>query len=157
MDLRFARGDGNGLALKSVAAQSAEKREAGPLDVRVIVLVARRTRVDSKWSGTGCRCPTARKSRLTPPWCLHFGVTVDLVSSAPGWTGQHSCARGDGRRPRNGANGRARLVVLGWEVGGRWSAECQSFLSQVAKTKVKHEPPAIRAPVVVGATKRPQR
>ena len=43
----------------------------------------------------------------------------------------------------SGANGRARLVVLACEVGGRWSGECQNVLSQLAK--VRHEPPAIRA------------
>ena len=31
------------------------------------------------------------------------------------------------------------------EVGGRWSAESQSFLRQLAKAKVRHEPRAIRA------------
>ena len=45
----------------------------------------------------------------------------------------------------SGANGRARLVVLACEVGGRWSGECQNFLSQLAKAKVRHEPPAIWA------------
>ena len=29
----------------------------------------------------------------------------------------------------SGANGRARLMVLACEVGGRWSSECQTFLS----------------------------
>ena len=41
----------------------------------------------------------------------------------------------------SGAHGRARVVC---EVGGRWSSECQSFLGQLAKAKVRHEPPAIR-------------
>ena len=45
----------------------------------------------------------------------------------------------------SGANGRARLVVLGCEVGGRWSDECQSFLRQLSKARVRHEPPGIRA------------
>ena len=45
----------------------------------------------------------------------------------------------------SGANGRARLVVLGCEVGGRWSDECQSFLRQLSKARVRHEPPDLRA------------
>ena len=45
----------------------------------------------------------------------------------------------------SGANGRARFVVLACEVGGCWSVESTSFLSQLAKAKVRHEPPAIRA------------
>ena len=38
-----------------------------------------------------------------------------------------------------------RLVVLGCEVGGRWSDECQSFLRQLSKARVRHEPPGIRS------------
>ena len=45
----------------------------------------------------------------------------------------------------SGANGRARLVVLGCEVGGPWSDECQSFIRQLSKARVRHEPPGIRA------------
>ena len=44
-----------------------------------------------------------------------------------------------------GANGCARLVVLGCEVGGRWSDECHSFLRQLSKAKGRHEPSGIRA------------
>ena len=35
----------------------------------------------------------------------------------------------------SGAHGRARLVVLACEVGGRWSSETQAFLRQLAKAK----------------------
>ena len=34
---------------------------------------------------------------------------------------------------------RARLVVLGIEVGGRMSAETRSFLSQLAKARARQE------------------
>ena len=56
------------------------------------------------------------------------------------------------RRPKeatypelSGANGRTRWwsSVVRW--GGRWSDECQSFLSQLSKARVRHEPPGIRA------------
>ena len=43
-----------------------------------------------------------------------------------------------------GPRGRARLVVLAGEVGGRWSAETMSFLSQLAKAKTRHEPHILR-------------
>ena len=44
----------------------------------------------------------------------------------------------------SGAHGRARLVVLACEVGGRWSSETQPFLRQLAKAKTRHVPPALR-------------
>ena len=40
--------------------------------------------------------------------------------------------------------GRARLVVAAGEVGGRWSTETMSFLSQLAKVKTRHEPCILR-------------
>ena len=43
-----------------------------------------------------------------------------------------------------GAHGRARLVVLACEVGGRWFSETQAFLGQLAKAKTRHVPPALR-------------
>ena len=42
----------------------------------------------------------------------------------------------------SGANGRARLVVLGCEVGGRWSDECQSFLRQLEGEGLQVSAPA---------------
>ena len=44
----------------------------------------------------------------------------------------------------SGEHGRARLVVLASEVGGRWSAETQSFLRQLAKAKTRHMPRILR-------------
>ena len=43
-----------------------------------------------------------------------------------------------------GRHGRARLVVLACETGGRWSSETQCFLRQAAKAKTRHEPPPLR-------------
>ena len=43
-----------------------------------------------------------------------------------------------------GQNGRTRLVVLGSEVSGRWSEECRNFVSQLAKAKVRGDPPRAR-------------
>ena len=47
-------------------------------------------------------------------------------------------------RPRGG---RARLVVLGCEIGGRWSDEARDFVSQLAKAKSRREPPQLRLSV----------
>ena len=44
-------------------------------------------------------------------------------------------------RPRGG---RARLVVLGCEIGGRWSDEARDFVSQLAKAKSRSDPPQLR-------------
>ena len=41
--------------------------------------------------------------------------------------------------------GRTRLVVLAWEVGGRWSEECREFLNKLAKAKARREPRHLRA------------
>ena len=38
-----------------------------------------------------------------------------------------------------GRRARARLVVLAVEVGGRWSEEARSFLSQLAKARARGE------------------
>ena len=43
-----------------------------------------------------------------------------------------------------GPRGRARLVVLAGELGGRWSPETSSFLSQLARAKSRHEPRILR-------------
>ena len=40
----------------------------------------------------------------------------------------------------SGAYGRARLVVLAAEIGGRWSLEAVNFVSQLAKAKARSVP-----------------
>ena len=44
-----------------------------------------------------------------------------------------------------GEHGRARLVVLACEVGGRWSDETCRFIAGLARAKARSEPRAIRA------------
>ena len=44
----------------------------------------------------------------------------------------------------SGSQGRARLVVLAAKVGGRWSEEAQSFVSQLARAKVRSFPRVLR-------------
>ena len=43
-----------------------------------------------------------------------------------------------------GRRGRATLVVLAGEIGGRWSEETRSFLSQLAKARARSEIPLMR-------------
>ena len=43
-----------------------------------------------------------------------------------------------------GPRGRARLLVLAGEVGGRWSEETRDFLNQLARGKVRHEPAVMK-------------
>ena len=43
-----------------------------------------------------------------------------------------------------GQRARTRLVVLAGEVGGRWSGETRSFLSQLAKAKARQMPIVLR-------------
>ena len=40
----------------------------------------------------------------------------------------------------SGTQGRARLVVMAAEVGGRWSNEARAFVSQLAKAKARVAP-----------------
>ena len=44
----------------------------------------------------------------------------------------------------HGRNCRTRLVVLGAEVGGRWSDESAAFVRHLAKAKARGEPPVLR-------------
>ena len=46
-----------------------------------------------------------------------------------------------------GEGGRARLVVLPDEVGGRWSSETQDFLCALAKAKAQSAPPLLQSKV----------
>ena len=43
-----------------------------------------------------------------------------------------------------GLHSRAKLVVLGVEVGGRWSDETRTFLSRLAKARARTEMPLMR-------------
>ena len=43
-----------------------------------------------------------------------------------------------------GPRARSRLVVFGVEVGGRWSGESQSFISQLARARARGEQPILR-------------
>ena len=80
-----------------------------------------------------------------------LAIDTTLVSSVQAdGRPRPQCARVDGaalseahrRKQRtypevSGTQGRARLVVLAAEVGGRWSDEARAFVSQLAKAKAK--------------------
>ena len=42
------------------------------------------------------------------------------------------------------AGARARLVVVGMEVGGRWSKEARTFVQVLAKARVRSDPPVLQ-------------
>ena len=44
----------------------------------------------------------------------------------------------------SGAGGRAKLIVLAAEVGGRWSDEARSFLGALATAKARSAPPLLQ-------------
>ena len=50
--------------------------------------------------------------------------------------------------------GRARLVVLGIEIGGRWSEEAVTFIRLLANHKVSSTPPSLRRSAALAWTSR---
>ena len=95
-------------------------------------------------------------------------VDTTMVSVAKGdGTARRQCATRSGavlaqvRRDKGvtycelrGSNGRARLVVLACEVGGRWSTETQDFLRHLGKAKVRLEPAVLRHSAVLSWVRR---
>ena len=49
-----------------------------------------------------------------------------------------------------GQHGRARLVVLAIEVGGRWSTEAYNFVRQLAEAKARSEPELLKKAAIKG-------
>ena len=80
----------------------------------------------------------------TPPW---FALSRDGVAQrCTATTHGKSLARARRREDRTyieltGEHGRARLGVLGVEVGGRWFAETSVFLRSLAAVKARGAPP----------------
>ena len=96
-----------------------------------------------KWSPTVFLCSTAHSLPLTPRWSAQCELTEP----------RRQCAERDGaaldqaRRTKERTypeltceQGRARLVVLACETGGRWSEEAQSFLRHLARARARSEP-----------------
>ena len=53
-----------------------------------------------------------------------------------------------------GPRARTRLVVLGLEVGGRWSSEAWTFVRLLAKARARGEPPLLRRGAVAAWRRR---
>ena len=67
------------------------------------------------------------------------------VLESPRTSGDQARRTTELRNPElSGDQGRARLVVLACETGGRWSEEAHDFLRQLARARARWEPPVIR-------------
>ena len=76
---------------------------------------------------------------------LRNGVALRGAASTPGVALKAARRRKELTYPEPaGHGGRARLVVLAAEVGGRWSAETAQFLSELASAKVRDLPEALQ-------------
>ena len=87
-------------------------------------------------------CSGGRSWPSTPPWCLQSGVTGQPGASAPLDQAQRRKERTHPELAQ--PHGRARLVVLGCEVEGRWSEESRQFLAGLAANKARSEPEVMR-------------
>ena len=107
-----------------------------------------RTNDGSRSWRTASPCSTEGNSRLTPRLCPSsdaMGIHTDVAHTRTGAALQVARRRRGTTFPElGGQNGRTRLVVLGSEVSGRWSEECRNFLSQLAKAKVRGDPPHLK-------------
>ena len=81
----------------------------------------------------------------------HNGFASETGRHSTGWHSNNK-REGFGRRARSqkarrypelSGENRARLVVMGTEVGGRWSAEAATFLSSLATAKARDAPLAL--------------
>ena len=94
----------------------------------------------------GCLSLEAPSWPWTPPLSAHSMPTVNHDACTwMEWPLAAARQRKERRYPELvGRRGRARLVVLAVEVCGRWSQETQSFLSSLARAKVRSVPPLLR-------------
>ena len=84
-------------------------------------------------------------------WGAQLAIDTTMVSPVrSNGTARRQCATVSGaaldqaRRRKERQHGRARLVVLGCEVGGRWSEESRQFLASLAAGKARSEPELMR-------------
>ena len=98
---------------------------------------------------SGGRCGRASVVRRSP---IGHRYHINFVGAGRRQTSPAVCSRGraalsEARRRKqctypelSGTQGRARLVVLAAEVGGRWSDEARAFVSQLAKAEARAVP-----------------
>ena len=72
------------------------------------------------------------------------GTANALTAEEPGVTLSRARRRKERAYPELLTGGRARLVVLAAEVGGRWSDEARSFLRQLVRLRVRQAPQVLR-------------
>ena len=78
--------------------------------------------------------PLGRNGDARPRAARHDGAALDSARR-----------RKERTYPELQASRRCRLVVLGLEVGGRWSAESVNFIWQLARARARRSPEATRA------------
>ena len=76
---------------------------------------------------------------------VQLAVDTTLVSAVRG-DGEPvlGAADRDGVRRKEATYQEARLVVLGLEVGSRWSREARTFVQLLAKARVRSDPPVLQ-------------
>ena len=73
------------------------------------------------------------------------GTAIPQAAHTAGVALEAARRRKEGRCPELvGPRARSRLVVFGVEVGGRWSGESQTFISQLARARARGEQPILR-------------
>ena len=73
------------------------------------------------------------------------GTAIPRAAHTAGVALEAARRRKEGRYPELvGPRARSRLVVFGVEVGGRWSGESQTFISQLARARARGEQPILR-------------
>ena len=90
-----------------------------------------------KWSSMACPCMLEFSLPLIPLWLVLCVLVALPGEELQSWT-QSPLATARWRKERRypelvGPGARPRLVVLGVEVGGRWSAETTGFLGALAR------------------------
>ena len=139
-----------GFALESAAARIC--REAGAVSPPTSscgtwtwLLWVVLTVVALKWSQRGCPFSTGLSWPLTQLWSLPCALMESHIANVP-LLMVLLCKPPERTYPElSGTQGRARLVVLAAEVGGRWSEETRCFISLLARAKVRSLPKIIRA------------
>ena len=141
---------GRGWALENVVARicrEADCRVTTNVSVRNLDLVGPgvETTLGSKWLLTGCLFSEVPNWRSTRQWSVHYMLMAPRAATHDGVATAEARRRKCRTCPElAGLHGRARLVVFGVEVGGRWSHETQNFLSQLAKAKARGETELMR-------------
>ena len=102
--------------------------------------------MDVAWKSLLTDCHCGGGSQLVDTTMVYPLSRDGVAQRGSATTDRKSLARARRRKERTypeltGEHGRARLVVLGVEVGGRWSAETSVFLRSLEAAKARGAPP----------------